>query len=263
MRLKHVIVFISLIVIVISSCNTTQTYYQVYSTKPVSPTEMNKNTVVFEDNNCIVKYNLWSNGGNPGFLIYNKSDIPMKILLENTHLIINGIVHDYYQNKTTKSQTSVISGSNDVRYNSNNNNILYSVENYGYVYSDGEQMTQLPILNIPPKTARYINQFTLVNANKLHCDLPTYPNNERSVKIVSYTQDNSPLKFYNYISYSIGMDTSVIETKFYVNEVANLPSKLMFNEIYTDQCGNSLMYPQLSFKNSQSHSFYIRYQRVN
>jgi hypothetical protein len=258
MHLLRVVLFISGSIVLISSCSTTQTFYQVYSAKPISPAEMNKNTIVFEDNTCMIKYNLWSNGGDPGFLIYNKSDVPMKLLLENTHLIINGMVYDYYQNRTTKSQTTVISSTNDLRYNS-----LYGVQNYGYLESDGEQKTQLPVLNIPPKAARYINQFTLVNANKLHCDLPTYPTNERSVKTISYTQENSPLKFYNYITYTIGMDTSVIETKFYINEVTNIPSKLMFNEIYTDECGRSLMYPELRFKQSQSHSFYIRYQRVN
>ena len=65
-------VFLILFSILITSCSVTN-YYQVYKADSENGIIKNNN-IVFEDQNCKVSYNLWSEGGNVGFEIYNKSE---------------------------------------------------------------------------------------------------------------------------------------------------------------------------------------------
>lgn len=99
---------ISLVLITISlaSCKSI-TYYQVYKAEPdnnVSVTSNNK--LEYEDENCRISYNLWSNGGNMGFKIFNKTDKNLIIDLGNSFFIRNGEAYDYYQNRVF-TQSSV------------------------------------------------------------------------------------------------------------------------------------------------------------
>ena len=51
----------------------TKNYYQVYKTVPENG-KLLDNKITFEDENCNIVYNLWGEGGNIGFTIFNKSE---------------------------------------------------------------------------------------------------------------------------------------------------------------------------------------------
>ena len=68
------LLFIVAITSFLASCNSVSNYYQIYKVNPSENIIKKDNLLVFEDENCIVSYDLWQNGGNIGFNVYNKSN---------------------------------------------------------------------------------------------------------------------------------------------------------------------------------------------
>ncbi len=59
----------------------------------------NENSLIYEDDNCIVSYNLWAERGDIGFRCYNKTNSNIYVNLEESFFILNGIAHDYFKNR--------------------------------------------------------------------------------------------------------------------------------------------------------------------
>ncbi len=108
-------IIIQLMTLFLVSCTVTKSYYQVFRTVPENGT-LNRSQIIFEDNNCIVAYNLWgADGGDVGFGIYNKTEEDLVLDLTKTFFVLNGVAYDYFQNSSsTKSNTS---GSTLTTYN--------------------------------------------------------------------------------------------------------------------------------------------------
>ena len=87
-----------ILVMLISSCAVTE-YYQVFQTNTENGI-LDKNRIMFEDKNCSVYYNLWAEGGDVGFSIYNKTENDLTIYLTKSFFVLNGIAYEYYQNRT-------------------------------------------------------------------------------------------------------------------------------------------------------------------
>ena len=81
-----------------ASC-ATKSYIQIVDVKSESLTE-EKNNYVYTDENCKIVYDLWQEGGNPGFMIENISDQLIYINLANSFFTENGIAYDYFRNRT-------------------------------------------------------------------------------------------------------------------------------------------------------------------
>ena len=71
-------------------------YYQSYKIEPVNNVTKSSNPLVYEDENLIVEYNFWGEGGNVEFLLYNKSDKNIYVNLKESFFIRNGIAFDYF-----------------------------------------------------------------------------------------------------------------------------------------------------------------------
>ncbi len=160
--------FIILLLILLNSCvSPNYNYYQVYSAK-YDNLKKNEDFLEYENEFYSIKYNLWSNGGNPSFLIYNKSDKNLVINLEDSYFIKNGIAYNYFKNRTyTQSKTigittnnwmngsTYVSPNNSlVAINSNSTNTLGTSSNQGYSVSYIEEK----YITIPPKSAKYFNE---------------------------------------------------------------------------------------------------------
>ena len=75
---------------VLTSCSPT-IYYQIYQTKPVEENiAVNDNGVVFEDDNCVISYNFWKEGGDFGFKIYNKNSENIYLHMDECFFVKNG-----------------------------------------------------------------------------------------------------------------------------------------------------------------------------
>lgn len=85
------------------SCKST--FYQVYDVDYDSNMKMQDNSLVYENEDCKVLYNLWSEGGFVKFAIINKTDKDIFVNLTQTFFTLNGLANEYYQGRTYSTAT--------------------------------------------------------------------------------------------------------------------------------------------------------------
>ena len=73
-------------------------YYQIHKTVFENIKEAD-GVMMYEDENCIITYNLWSNGGKIVFPIYNKTDENIYLRTDECFFIKNGVAYDYDETK--------------------------------------------------------------------------------------------------------------------------------------------------------------------
>lgn len=239
-----------------TSCAITTDYYQVYKTNTDNGI-VNKNKIVYEDNNCSVYYNLWTSGGDVGFSIYNKTESDLIIYLSKTFFVLNGVAYEYFQNRTfSKSSNSGTTVTSYIYPNDWNYNLAKVAGANSTSFSTS--YIEKPELTIPPKTMINISEYNVVNARYTNCDLAKNPS-RRNIKTLKYSKESSPFVFYNLITYSTKSDTIRLENKFYVSEITNYPSSELFTKIDTSTCGRKLDLPIEIFKSFTPDKFYIKY----
>lgn len=248
-------IILPILTLLFTSCAVTN-YYQVYKTNADNGI-VDNNNIVFEDNNCSVYYNLWTEGGDVGFSIYNKTESDLTVYLTKTFFVLNGVAYDYFQNRTFSK--------------SSNNGTTLTSYNYPYYWnynvtkvagisstSFSTSYIEKPELTIPPKTLINISEYNVTNERYINCDLAKYPT-RKNIKTLKYSEDNSPFVFYNLITYATKSDTLRLENKFYVSEITNYPSTEIYRDIDTSACGRRLDFPIQVFKNVTPDKFYIKY----
>lgn len=244
-----------LLSIFLTSCSVTH-YYQVYKANSENGT-LSKDKIIFEDKSCNVTYNLWSEGGDIGFSIYNKTDNDMTIDLTKTFFILNGVAFEYFQNRTfTNSSSSGTTLTSYPYYWYWTHSRVSGTNATSYSTSFGEKSE----LTIPSKTSVSISEYYVSNSRYVNCDLLKYPS-KRKMKTLKFDKSNSPFVFYNLISYKIKLDTSRMENKFYVSEIANMPSSEIMTSSYSGECGERLDYAVQVFKEESPDKFYIHYTK--
>jgi hypothetical protein len=93
------LILLGFISILFSSCVTTS-FYQVYKTAHSDKIKLEESNLVYEDDNCKVFYNLWTEGGDIGFKFYNKSDKNIYLNLEESFFVFNGYANNYFKNSS-------------------------------------------------------------------------------------------------------------------------------------------------------------------
>ena len=89
-------IMVALLSFGLTSCKTIG--YQVYEVK--SPDLIQKNnSMVYENDECRVSYNLWERDGSVAFIFENKSDKDIFIDMSQTFFIKNGAAFDYYNGR--------------------------------------------------------------------------------------------------------------------------------------------------------------------
>ena len=248
--------------IVLLSCAETKNYYQLYKVSAENYA-MIDDKIIFEDKNCRVGYNLWANGGDIGFAIYNKTETDLTLDLTKTFFILNGVAYEYFQNRTfAKSATS---GAALTTYN-------YPYYYYSYYYpskitntsSESQSTTYIekPELTIPSKAQVNIAEYHISNNRYVNCDLIKYPSSG-SVKTIKFDKSNSPYVFYNLVTYKTKGESSRMENRFYVSEITNYPEGDMLTKVDTSMCGRRLQRPEIIFKDVTPDKFYFKYKKEN
>ncbi len=252
MRKIHIGLGVLALCACLSSCGTTYKFVQICKAEPVANATAAQKTddgLVYENEDCIVSYNLWGECGNAGFVFYNKTDKVINIDLSRTFFVKNGVAYDYYVTTTITKTTGSSAGSTSsapyggAYYASSsaavgaNKSALLSeallgssgVVVYGsltqsnsvsYGRSESVSTTNQTILSIPPKTARVVALYSIQEDLFYDCDLNAYPEKEERL---TYSADNSPLTFANYITYAVGDSGNAqsIDNQFYISEIAN------------------------------------------
>src|SRR5690242_5445177 len=99
------------ILLALMSCSS-ETYFQLYNTNAENAVKTG-NSIVFEDQRCRVIYNLWSDGGDVGFIFVNKGAEEITINMDKSHFVFNGSANDYFQHRIfTRSTNSSSASSN-------------------------------------------------------------------------------------------------------------------------------------------------------
>ena len=267
---KRGLIFAFSAMLLMQSC-ATSTFYQLYSVKPNQETITKTETLFFEDDNCKISCNLWSNGGDIGFDIYNKTDEKIYVNLNDCNFILNGFAYDYYKNRTfTKSKNNTVSTSktaassaavtginayNNIQTNQRiGSNSASSSSHSGYSVTINEDL----IVGVPAKTTKRISEYSINNTLIRDCDLFKYPRT-KEIKTKSYTIEQSPVVFSNMITYTIKGERVMVKNEFYVSEITNYPAKEFIVYNYPEYCGQKGSTSHKYFKFNDTDKFYIKY----
>ncbi|WP_446776960.1 hypothetical protein [Macellibacteroides fermentans] len=283
--MKHL--FLSLfVVLALSSCKST--FFQVATTQ-CDNLKSEQNTLFFEDANCKVYYNLWSEGGNAGFLFHNKSDLTIYVNLAESFFVKNGIAYDYSLNRTfARSVSQSFSNQQTVSLWGFKNGlpVLNSVSEDGKASkiadlsvlmpglfggtdakekstATSRQVTysEEPIVAIPPHTAKYFSEYSIYETLFRDCNLLLYPS-KKQVRPLKFTSANSPVTFSNIITYSMrnSGDDIQIKNDFYISEIKNLPQKVAIKKVFKRDCDNREI-KEWHFTDAAVNKFYLRYSK--
>jgi hypothetical protein len=278
-------IFSLILSVLMVSCST-KVYFQVYKTD-YEGVKKTADGLLFEDKNCSIYYNLWEVNGNIGFLVTNKTENDLYLDLKECFFIRNNIAYDYFQNRvftdmaSTGSTSSIAlqsskstglakttTGINQFNYlqinTSENSNMITTYGSYGTSFQKGHSTSyqEKDILVIPPHTSKLIQEFSITETRIKHCDLYIYPD-KNNIKTVSFSKENSPIVFSNRIVYSIDPDLitkTLIENKFWVTEITNLPYVEMTKKELEMNCGKKTGKLIVYFRDPSPDKFYIIYK---
>jgi hypothetical protein len=279
MKFKN-LVAIAMMIIGFSSCSSTF-YYQVYKVKTESKNSTSADGLVFEDENCIIHYNLWAENGDLSFEFYNKTEENIYLDKTESFFVLNGKAYDYFQNRVySKSSSQGVSSLSSVSRSSSVSG-LYSnllqpsvsvatnklaVKTIGGVVASSASSVSYnepKVVCIPSKTTKSISGFSINSSLYRDCDLFKYPT-RKQINAKSFNSEDSPLVFENRFQYSIGESKEMINFKndFYVEEIANYPMSDMFELDYEEYCGDKSFNKVSHFTDYSSSTFYIRYTKT-
>ena len=227
---------------VLTSC--TITCYQVFSTKPTTENIVVKEeSMLYSDDVCAISYNFWQNGGNPGFLVFNKTNEKLYINLKESFFTLNGIAYDYYEKGSSFSAYSHTRTKAKTKSSSDIERKAFAIIKVGQISSNiksdsysemhivGSQTANIDIVCIPPHSAKPIAKFAIAS----------YPIHKKT-KEVKYSDADTPIKFANYISY-------------YTESNKEKPT-LVKNEFYVDKTSGTLYAMKKSYKPNE---FFVTY----
>lgn len=268
------LLFIVIVAFAFTSCKSSF-YYQVYKTEASQGMIDKGNKIAYEDENCIVSYNLWEDGGNMGFIFTNKTNKDIFLNLEQSYFILNDISYNYYQDRVfTSAVSSGVSKSNSATSSRSMVGLNYlnlfqankaSVSNnVGIVSSSGSSISynEQKIVCIPSNTSKIINEYNITTSLIRDCNLLRYPSRNK-IRTIHFSKNESPLVFSNRITYALEDSSKFIkfENEFYVTEITNYPEKELIEKKYDEFCGEKSVEKVGYFKNTSPYKFFIKYTK--
>lgn len=268
------LLFIVIVAFAFTSCKSSF-YYQVYKTEASQGMIDKGNKIAYEDENCIVSYNLWEDGGNMGFIFTNKTNKDIFLNLEQSYFILNDISYNYYQDRVfTSAVSSGVSKSNSATSSRSMVGLNYlnlfqankaSISNnVGIVSSSGSSISynEQKIVCIPSNTSKIINEYNITTSLIRDCNLLRYPSRNK-IRTIHFSKNESPLVFSNRITYALEDSSKFIkfENEFYVTEITNYPEKELIEKKYDEFCGEKNVEKVGYFKNTSPYKFFIKYTK--
>lgn len=254
-----------------TSCK--QLYYQVYDVKS-DALKQEDNSLVYENSDLKVMYNLWGVDGSVGFILQNKTDKDLFVDMDKTFFILNGQANDYFKNREYSSTTTDVA---TVGYGFSQT--YWGVNGYWptqyYVPTTASALTKLmkgqshgittkekQIVCIPAHAYKVISEYKVSPRFVKTCERSKdFP--KRTVNVANYSESSSPVKFKNRIAYSFDSDCKNlqhIENSFYVSSVTNYSKKAAVEKVRekTD-CYSSQKQKRQYFKIGGPDKFYRTY----
>lgn len=279
-------IFATAVVLSLSSCKTSDIYYQVCEMQADASLQKVQNEGVTSEaayaektSDCKISYNFWAKGGDLSFELQNNSDRNIYVYLPECFAIINGTAHDYYQNLTysytegssaTAAKGSSVSASSVFKYahtpylgtaQASSSAALSSLKSQSY------QVNAPIYICIPAHSSKTIDcPISMCNGAILDCQHPVFPH--KATEPVTFTKESSPLVIENRIAYSFspdGKNLVRLNHQFWLSKYTNYSEKGIFNKETWYNCletgGFSSSKEVQTFVNSSSHSFYNEYDK--
>lgn len=250
----------------LSSCALSAQYIQVCRTSFDAGMKRTRDAITYEDANCVVTYNLWDKGGHIGFEFYNKTEHTILVHLDETFLIINGIAHDYFQNRTFSRSSNRGMGEADLSISttpsaaggsSGSGSGTANMRLFGRSVSHQEER----LVAVPARSAKVFSEYAVSDSPVTNCALPAYPD-RRQPKTLIFDRTNSPLVFSNRISYHLTPSAIPvrIENEFFVSEVTNFGETQIMERVPVDDCPDNRYITRRVVGGAAPDKFFIPYR---
>lgn len=219
-----------------SSC--TSTYYQVYTMKS-DDLKMQDDFLLYEDSDCKVSYNFWSEGGWVSFAFENKTNEDIFINMNESFLIVNGYVHNYFDEKTYtyKSLTNEARGEKEIlgvniydKANPLSNKLIdqkyntirtTTTQGPSFCYVSSKEH---PVICIPAKTFKLFSKFCLApEIYLLNSNIVNFP--QKHISVNTFEKEDSPVILRNQLTYRFKNNETPkhIYNEFWLSEIENYP----------------------------------------
>lgn len=252
--MKKIVIILALAFAFVSC---TPYFYQVYKTSFDLPIE--NGNLVYEDQNVKVLYNFWSDKGNIGFSIYNKTDGNVYVNMGESYFILNGYANNYYRNRVFEASSSGLKSTTFVPYSP------YFLSSFAITASQGTSVSFIEekVSCIPSKTTKHFSEYSINSDILRNCELIIFPQSKKQTVTVKYSFENSPLVFSNRIAYSLseGGTNEYIRNEFFVSEVTNYPESEILKWQDVEKC--EVKSKTLTLKGSAPYKFYLKYSHMN
>ena len=268
--MKHFsLIFVCSLICILSSC-TGGAYYQVYDVKSEG-LQTKSNGLVYEDDNCLLFYNLWNKSGCLSFVFANKTDKDITIDLTRSFFIKNGMAYDYYQDQSLMNRSDFeLTTSKELcssYLNLKNETHMWSptlVVNSD-IPTNSIVTTKAQYSIIPAKTYKVIHGFKISDIIYKECgnNKMNYP--EEQSETINYTKSSSPLTFSNKLTYKIDGQESCIylQNDFWICSLANYPEEEILENITLENCDDPLVKTTIEVNKKQApNRFYNIYEGV-
>jgi hypothetical protein len=268
---KHLLVF-ALSIMVLTSCTTFS--YQVYEVKSSDLTQK-ENSLVFENEDCKISYNLWGRNGSMAFIFENKGERDIFIDMSQSFFIKNDAAFDYFKDRTfeTRSYGSVDFGYSVLRTYLDNNGywpsryyipLKVSAKSSASVkagYSMAITEKEKEFVCIPAKAFKVIDEYQIYPTFVQVCDKKVdFPKTSSTVK--TYNQNDTPLKIRNRVAYSFKEDNKslkFIENSFWLSSIQNYSRKAAIETNKDKECYTGYKIKREFFKIGAPNKFYVTY----
>lgn len=230
------------VVAVLSMASCKSYYYQVYSVSSDNVKQQD-NSLVYENEDCKVLYNLWSSNGKLKFAIVNKSDKDIFVNMGQSFYVVNGRAVDYYQERSYTQQDFYLSSytnttatayakgtsfwGNDMYMENASAVAGASTSKLAKTSSKSVTVKEQEIICIPAKCYKIFGYYEVNPEWKKTCvkenDFP-----KASYQVGSYTKTSTPISFKNRIAYGftkIDVADKHIDNDFWISAITNYSQK--------------------------------------
>ena len=261
-----------LAILALSSCSSQM--YQVYEVQSPDLT-IRDNSMVYENQDCKVFYNLWDKDGSMAFIFENTGDKDIFIDMSQSFFIKNGAAYDYFKNRSydTRVYESIelgISASSTYinsygywpnRYISHLGKTVKSTVSSKSGASTGVTIQEPKYVCVPAHAYKAISVYNIYPLFISTCEKSKdFPRNVATLG--TYNKDDSPLKFTNRIAYSFeegGKIAERIDNNFWLSSVKNYSRKAAI-ERRSEKVGcTSVIKRKDYFKIGGPNQFYVSF----
>ena len=258
------LILISAIISLMCAC-APNSYYQLYKVS-TDELEQQSDKLTYENDYCIVSYNLWKEKGDLSFMLYNKTDKDIFVVMSQSFFIKNDIAYDYYSNAVHTSRTVLQSGK-ATTVASSYAGLLSNAATYAQTTTaESATMTkEMAVVCIPPKAAKFFAGFDLIAHAQKDCDDYDLNYPKKASDIITYDKESSPWRFRNRIAYTFDGDSKnceYIDNELWVSYLQNYHSSEMEERASIPSCETNLPVTLTFILNQAPNAFYNTYTKT-